>query len=700
MDTIVAFHFLRPAFLLLLLPVVFIAWRQLKRQRAQALWQKHFAPTFLDVLTSGQSSPKHKFSHALLPILLALMVVALAGPSWNKQQVSLHSNKAPLVIVLDLSPSMLVEDIKPSRIQRARLKILDLLAERPDGLTALIVYGADAHVVTPLTDDIKTIKSMLPSLSPTLMPAAGSNIEAALEQAELLLQNTQNNSSDAQVLILSDGIDASALASLKNIKKTSLNDFIIWSIGTENGGPIPNGQGSFVRNNDGSIVVAGLNHQQFQDAAAALGAIYVPFSTSSLDINTLKNLVLHSSHDSDGEHKRDVDLWQDNGPWVLLPALLLFILLFRRGQLLIALFTLPMLLITSAVTAPNATASSLDKFWFSKDQRAERAFDQQDYEKASGLFNNKDWQAAAEYKQGNYEAAANYWQQQSGAEAQYNLANSLALAGKIDEAIAAYDRALNEQPDFQQAQHNKALLEQLKQQQEQQQQQQQQSDQGGDSQQPQDGNQQQQSQQGSEQNSNDNNQAGQNQNEQNQNEQPQQADQQQKQQNPPEQNQAGGDNQQQADNQDNAEQQQAATDAADKNTDSDQQANNASTGDKGERQPEDNQALNEHYQQDQAEQDKAQQAKAETNEQQALEKQIQQQQKAQQDTNTAEASARAETQYLRPSEEQQELEQWLRKVPDDPGTLLRNKFEDQYRQKNMQRRAQPRSAPDETQQRW
>ena len=176
------FHFLRP-WLLLALPLGILFLFLLRRQLAgNSNWQSVIDPQLLGYLMEKPGQVKKQRWRGL-SLLLAwiLACMAIAGPAWERSNQPVVKNQA-LIVVLDLSLSMYAEDQKPSRIINARHKIADLLAARKDGLTALIVYSGDAHIVAPLTDDTETIKTMLPALEPGIMPKFGSNLPSALKE--------------------------------------------------------------------------------------------------------------------------------------------------------------------------------------------------------------------------------------------------------------------------------------------------------------------------------------------------------------------------------------------------------------------------------------------------------------------------------------------------------------------------------------
>ncbi|WP_370978684.1 VWA domain-containing protein [Agaribacterium sp. ZY112] len=667
-ELITQFHFLRPWLLLALIPLIYFTWMNFRHNQASTRWKKAIDARFLNVL-AGTESSNNKSNSYFLVLLGALLILALAGPTWLKQKTNAQQNQQAVVIVLDLSPSMAINDIQPSRIKRAQLKLQDLLNSRKDGLTALVVYSGDAHIVTPLSDDNKTLKSLLPNLSPAIMPSPGSNIEAGLQLAENLVRDA--GAQPANIIVVSDGIDSSALTNLKNITKKSKNHYSIWGIGTASGGPIPLADGNFARKSDGNIVVAQLDHEQMQAAANSLNALYIPFSNDDLDLNTLFDFALKDSSIGDSQSEFNGEQWQDLGPYLLIPALFLFLFAFRRGQFIC-------LLLGMSFYGHYTEANVVSDVWKTPDQRAYNAFEEGNYDKAQTLFNDPEWKASSLYKNGQYQEAAELWGQLQGPEAAYNSANSLALSGQLEKALEKYEQALEQQPDMQDAQKNKAIIEQLLKQQEQQEQQNQ--DQSEQDQNQQD---EQQKQDGASEDSNEQEQNEQNQDGQSQQEQSESQQEQNESQDSPKQNSDSDSGSQQGSKND-----------TEQNNEQEASSNKADTEQKS-----DKEALDQHYNKQESSEQPSPDPQSEEAQQQAQKAAEAKQEQAEQE----QAQQQAQEQYReveRLSEEDQALEQWLRKVPDDPSTLLRNKFEQQYRQQKIQRQQRYRAAPDETQQRW
>ncbi len=187
---VMEFHFLRPWWFLMLLPLLALAWHHWRSLGNGRDWSGIIDPRLLPHLLVGQQTEK-KRAPMLFALLIGLLtVIALAGPVWKRLPQPVFKQQSALVILLDLSNSMNAQDIKPSRIARARLKLIDLLNQRKEGQTALIAYAATAYTVTPLTDDVDTIESLVSSLKPEIMPAQGSRPDRAVERALELFENS------------------------------------------------------------------------------------------------------------------------------------------------------------------------------------------------------------------------------------------------------------------------------------------------------------------------------------------------------------------------------------------------------------------------------------------------------------------------------------------------------------------------------
>jgi len=610
-----ALHLMRPEWLWSLVPALLLAiflWRHRDRLGS---WNQVISSELLPFLVSPQGGSR---GPNLLPLIVlgwVLAGLAASGPSWQKLPLPVHQKQDALVLVMDLSYSMKSGDLAPSRLDRARQKLLDLLAMRKEGQTGLIAYAGDAHIVTPLTDDTQTIANLLPALNPDMMPVPGSDPASAVTQAIDLLHSAGIR--NGKVVLLTDGISTSDSKAITKAMSKSGASLAIVGIGTATGAPIPMPRGGFLKDRDGTIVMPGLDEQPLRQLANESGGHYLPIQIDNSDLDILLAESPLTGLEPTLALDRTADSWDDQGYLLILPLLPLVLALFRRGWILCLL---PLLFIAQP---RQVYAAPWDDLWLTPDQQGQRSLEQGDSEAAAEIFKDPAWAATASYEAGDYEAAAERFSHTDDADSWYNRGNALARSGKLDEAIKAYQESLQRAPDRADAQENLELLEQLKQQQQQQQQdsQDQQQDQ---EQQEQEENQQQENQ----------DQSGQ-----------QDQDQQQQQ---TQQDQGQQDNQQR----DNARQ------------DDNQQAQNSSE----EQQQEQEQA----QEQQQEESDQA-------TEEQNQQEQAQEEQAQESDPGEQEAKADSETQ-----ERDQAVEQWLRRVPDDPSGLLREKFRYESYQRQQQ----------------
>lgn len=478
------FHFLRPEWLLAIIPaaiLVFFFWRQ----KSNAVnWRGAINPQLLDHLIDDGSSKATRWPWLLLLLAWIIAAIAMAGPTWTKLPQPIHKKQDALVIVLDLSLSMLAEDIKPSRLVRARHKILDILAQRDEGLTALIAYSGDAHIVSPLTDDNPTIANLTPALAPGMMPVFGSDPVAALKLARQCFNNA--GASNGRILLITDSITESDVDDIDNVLSRSGYELSIMGVGTSDGAPIPAKSG-FLKDNSGDIIVPQLQRSRLEELARHNNGRYSDISLNDNDVEFLLPKLTTGLEDNTVLTEREFDQWHDRGPLLALALLPLTLLAFRRGWLLV----LPLLILAQP---QSSHAFEWQDLWERPDQRAAKALQNGDAKTAANLFNNQQWKASANYQAGDFENAAKQFAKEDSANGHYNRGNALAKAGKLDEAIDAYNKALAKTPDMDDAEFNKQLLEQLKQQQ------QQSSDDGDKSDQEKQASEQQDQQQGDQQN--------------------------------------------------------------------------------------------------------------------------------------------------------------------------------------------------------
>ena len=382
-----------------------------------------------------------------------LLITALAGPAWERLPQPVLRDDSVLVLVLDLSLSMDAVDIKPSRLARARFKISDLLTRRKHGQTALVVYARDAFTVVPPTDDTAAIDLYLQSLDTKLMPRQGSRADLGLQEAGVLLQRADAAVGD--VLLITDYADARVMSQTSQLNSKNYK-VSVFGVGTESGGPVSLSSGEFL-NHLGKVVIPQLDEDKLNEVARAGGGTYVRFDPfANDDIETLGDwLDTHATTvESKKKSEATSDVWREQGPWLVLLALPIAALGFRRGLLAV---------IASAMLIPTQQAHALNwsDLWLRPDQQAKRALEQGDAERAAELFENKEWKAAAQYRNEDFTGAVETLEKLDGAAAWYNKGNALVGTGKLKEAVEAYRHALGIQPGMEDAVHNMGVVEQV-----------------------------------------------------------------------------------------------------------------------------------------------------------------------------------------------------------------------------------------------
>jgi Ca-activated chloride channel family protein len=438
------FHFLRPYAFLALIPLIYLVIKNYRQHsNSIAHWQKVCDSDLLPYLLENGGGKNTKYTFWLAIFCGTLAIFALAAPTWQRLPAPAFRNNSSLVIVLNLSESMNAQDVKPSRLIRGRYKIADLLSQRKDGQTALIVYSDAAFTVTPLTNDIETIHSQLEALTTDIMPAEGNNTVAALEKAVDLLK--QAGLQQGHILLITDSAN-----NAEEFAKKSNYQLSVLGIGTTEGAPIALPEGGFAKDKSGQILIPKLQRDELQKLATVGKGRFQLMTADDSDVkNLLETFDTPVTQMPTDKTNLFLEQWEDNGYWLILLILPWAAWQFRKGAFYLAiLFLLPI--------PKNSYAFDLQNLWKTPDQQAQKIYQKKDYAKAAEKFENPDWKASAQYQSGDFDNAAKHFEHTKNF---YNLGNALAKKGELQQALNAYEQAINENPYDNDAKANKEIVE-------------------------------------------------------------------------------------------------------------------------------------------------------------------------------------------------------------------------------------------------
>ena len=327
------FHFLRPWWFIALIPAVIIFLYNLRHISSSGnVWEKYCDPHLLPHLISDGKNASQTWISWFVLTLWVLAILALAGPTWSMYGQPVYQKNIARVIALDVSQSMNAEDIPPSRIDRGKYKVLDLLHNIHEGQTGMIVFSSKAFVVSPLTSDTNTIASMVPVLNSAIVPVQGSNISKALLKSAKLLN--QAGFTNGEIILVSDSTPNSEdVATATKLEKDGYTTSVL-AIGTSQGGPVTQADGSLATDDKGNIIISNIDTAALQKLATAGNGLYTAFTNDNADISALLNQnKLGQLADKPTKELQTKSLWRDEGDYLIWVLIVLAAILARRGWL-------------------------------------------------------------------------------------------------------------------------------------------------------------------------------------------------------------------------------------------------------------------------------------------------------------------------------------------------------------------------------
>ena len=444
-------HFLRPLWLLLLPFAALLPWLWRRSRNLQRRLRSNIAEHLLPhLLITPQDHQRFRPVHLVCAVLI-LGAFAAAGPTWEQDRPDFLENRAPLIIAVDLSPSMDASDVQPSRLEAAKHKLHDLIARRSGARNGLIAYAGSAHLVLPPTDDPALLDTFIQALSTDLIARRGKNVAAVIEHAKRLLDAEKN---PGTLLLITDGADTTQLATLDKQLTDGALQVLILAVGSEDGGIIRDANGQPRTDSNGRPALGSFDPAALKQLASAVDA---PLGSLTLNDDDLEWIELHAQQhfQSASDEQRELH-WKDAGYWLCWPLLLLAFFSVRKGWSLNWMAGLLLAMGLGFQPTP-AQANGLTDAFFTPDQQGRWAFEHEHFPQAAAHFSDPYWKGIAAYNAADFDLALASFARLETPQAYFYLGNIYVRRFKFDQAIAAYTQALKLQPQFPQATANLAL---------------------------------------------------------------------------------------------------------------------------------------------------------------------------------------------------------------------------------------------------
>ena len=421
-ETLDHFHFLRPVWLVLIPVIAGLGfWIRSQPMHQNSSQASLIVPHLQAALQVGGAAQQRLRPIDGVLLGAGLLALAVAGPTWSREPNPLLANSAPLVVALKVTDSMLNTDLTPSRLDRARFKLQDLITQRDGARTAVIAYAGSAHRVSPLTEDANILRPLLDGLSPDIMPVAGNDAGAALVLAQEVLSTVDT---PGAILFLLDDFDPADLAAFEqgNDGQRPPVVFLVTapdSVSLPQLDKIPNAE----------VIRLTADEADLAQIERRLSAVYIAALAGD-------------------ERLR----WRDRGWLLAWPVAALVLIWFRRG------WTMHWVTVAAVVLAgfsPRAARADGWVNWFlTPDQQGQIAYDDLEFAEAGELFADPYWRGYAKFRAGKYDEAAQIFAKIDSPEAALAEGMALIRIRQYRPAIAAFEIALTRRPDYPEAKNN------------------------------------------------------------------------------------------------------------------------------------------------------------------------------------------------------------------------------------------------------
>ena len=315
-------------FLYIVLAIVVGVYFVAQRKRKKAL-QKYGSPELLEAMMPEASSVRPAVKFWITFVALCFVVLMIARPQFGSKVETITRQGIETVIALDISNSMLAEDVAPSRLEKSKNIISKLVDNFADDKVGLIVFAGDAFIQLPITSDFISAKMFLDPINPDLIARQGTNIKAAIDMATRSF--TPNEGVGKAIIIITDGEnhEGGAAEAAKAAAEKGMVVHVM-GVGSPEGAPIPAGRaGEFRRDKEGNIIVTRLNEQMCQEVAASGNGAYI-----RIDNTNNAQRILQKEIDKLAKADIETTVYRDYNEQFMVMAWVAFVLLLLEMLLL------------------------------------------------------------------------------------------------------------------------------------------------------------------------------------------------------------------------------------------------------------------------------------------------------------------------------------------------------------------------------
>ncbi len=433
------FHFLRTDFIWVAIPVSIVILLGILLYRNPNSWRKHVAKHLQPYVIQKGTAWKSRLIHLSVIVMFAIGFVGFLGPSWDEIKTPVKKIESQLIIALDLSQSMLAKDISPTRLERAKFKVYDLLNANPRAETTLLVFAGSTHTAIPFTTDYKIIKDQLDGLKPSMMPIKGTEFGVLFNKIDTLFND---NKAEGKILLITDDLADISIEEVSAFIQQNNARLYIYPFATQSGVAVP-----YYKEN------SSLNLEKLNSLTSMEN---VDLLEMTLDDSDVKDLAKVISDELVFEDKQDAEEenWQDNGYWLLFPLAFLFLFSFRKGWSLNLVLIAVVFGSCSDQDKIRSSGFTFNDLWYTQEYQAQKEFDAKNYIGAATKFNDPMRKGVSYFKAGDFLSAQTAFAQDTTVSGLYNFGLTYAKLGQLEESQAIFEKVLQKDPSNQNANSN------------------------------------------------------------------------------------------------------------------------------------------------------------------------------------------------------------------------------------------------------